>query len=133
MSIHLVDDGETPATRSNDAVSVLHDRNPLYVRLADGSVRNAYTVRILNKSLEETNFVLKVEGLAGANVEVIGSSTYSGPNPRINVGPDQSREVRVLVTTREQITPHAAIPITLNIVPEAEGATAIAHDHFFGP
>ena len=38
------------ATRSNDGVSVLHDRNPLFVRLSDGSLRNAYTVRIINKT-----------------------------------------------------------------------------------
>ena len=38
------------ATRHNDAMNVLHDRNPLFVRLSDGSLRNAYTVRILNKS-----------------------------------------------------------------------------------
>jgi polyferredoxin len=28
---------------------VLHERNPLFVRLSDGSIRNAYTVRLLNK------------------------------------------------------------------------------------
>ena len=40
------------ATRHDDAISVLHDRNPLFVHLSDGSLRNAYTLRILNKSLE---------------------------------------------------------------------------------
>ena len=39
----------TLATRHIDAVSVLHDRNPLYVRLSDGSLRNAYTLRVINK------------------------------------------------------------------------------------
>ena len=121
------------ATRTNDAVSVIHDRNPLFVRLADGSLRNAFTVRILNKSLDSVNFVLKVTGLSDANVEVIGSSTYSGPNPRVEVGPDQSRELRVLVTAHEQIAPGASIPITFSIVPEAGGSGASAHDHFLGP
>ena len=32
----------TLATRRNDGVAVIHDRNPLFVRLADGAVRNAY-------------------------------------------------------------------------------------------
>ena len=36
-------------TRSYLDISVLHDRNPVAVRLSDGSVRNAYTVRLLNK------------------------------------------------------------------------------------
>src|SRR3954469_8768228 len=40
----------TLATRSLLDVNVLHDRNPVAVRLSDGSIRNAYTVRLLNKS-----------------------------------------------------------------------------------
>ena len=63
---------------SNDDVSVLHDRNPLFVRLSDGSLRNAFTVRILNKSLEPKAFVLKVSGLPDADVDVIGSSALFG-------------------------------------------------------
>ena len=121
------------ATRTNDAINVIHDRNPLYVRLADGAVRNAFTVRILNKTRETTNYVLKVAGLPDPVVEVIGSPTYSGPNPRLEVGPDQSREFRVLVTVHEHLAPGAAIPVTFSIEPEAGGATARAVDHFFGP
>ena len=30
-------------------VNVLHDRNPVAVKLSDGSIRNAYTMRLLNK------------------------------------------------------------------------------------
>ena len=30
-------------------VNVLHDRNPLYVRLSDGGARNGYTIKLLNK------------------------------------------------------------------------------------
>jgi cytochrome c oxidase accessory protein FixG len=120
-------------TRRIDAVSTLHDRNPLYVRLADGALRNAYTVRILNKTRETTNFVLKVSGLPDPNVEVIGSPTYSGPYPRVEVGPDQTREIRVLVTVHDHFAPGASIPITFSVEPEAGGATATAVDHFFGP
>ena len=38
------------ATRTLLDVNVLHDRNPVAVKLSDGSIRNAYTVRLLNKS-----------------------------------------------------------------------------------
>ena len=37
------------ATRNNMSVNVLHERNPLYVQLSDGGVRNDYTVRILEQ------------------------------------------------------------------------------------
>ncbi len=35
--------------RTTLEINVLHDRNPPYVLLSDGSVRNGYTVKILNK------------------------------------------------------------------------------------
>ena len=39
--------------RAARRISVIHDRNPMFVRLADGAIRNAYTVRILNKALRD--------------------------------------------------------------------------------
>ena len=33
-------------------LNVLHDRNPLFVTLSDGSIRNGYTLKILNKARE---------------------------------------------------------------------------------
>ena len=41
----------TLPTRDSEGVSVIHDRNPMFVRLSDGALRNAYTIRILNKQL----------------------------------------------------------------------------------
>jgi len=78
-------------------------------------------------------FVLSVTGLPDADIDVIGSPTFSGPNPLIEVGPDQSREVRVLVTARERIAPGASIPITFSIVPRTGGPPVSAADHFFAP
>jgi cytochrome c oxidase accessory protein FixG len=122
------------ATRRAEAVSVIHDRNPLYVRLSDGSLRNAYAIRILNKRLDTETFVLKVTGLPDADVDVIGGSSFSGANPLIEVGPDQSRELRVLVTARGRLAPGASIPLTFTITRVAGDAPAAsASDHFLAP
>jgi len=121
------------ATRTNDSISVLHDRNPLFVRLSDGSLRNAYTVRILNKSLEKKTFAMTVSGLTDADIDVIGGSGFANGTPLVDVGPDQSREVRVLVTERERLAPKVSIPIKLSILPKDGGTAASAADHFFGP
>jgi len=90
-------------------------------------------VRILNKSLESRAFVLKVSGLPDSDVDVIGSSTFFDANPLIDVGPDQSREARVLVTARERVPTGTSIPITFTIVPKTGGTPVSANDHFFGP
>ena len=121
------------ATRRDDGVDVLHDRNPLFVRLADGATRNAYAVRILNKTVAPQAFVLKVTGLADADVSVIGGTIQSGGDWVVDVGPDQSREVRVLVTTHQKLGPEASIPLTFTVMSESDGTTASASDHFLGP
>jgi cytochrome c oxidase accessory protein FixG len=123
----------TLATRHNDGISVLHDRNPLFVRLSDGSLRNAYTLRILNKSLEPRTFVLSVAGLPEADIDVIGGAGFFDGSPLVQVGPDQSREVRALVTARGALPAGASIPIVFTIVPKDGGHAATAGDHFFGP
>ena len=107
----------TLATRRNDGVSVIHDRNPIFVRLSDGALRNGYAIRILNKTHEAQSYTLNVSGLPDAGVEVIGSEGSSGGNPLIYVGPDQSREVRVLVTTHQKLEDGGVDPAHLHHSP----------------
>ncbi|MGA8610144.1 MAG: cytochrome c oxidase accessory protein CcoG [Xanthobacteraceae bacterium] len=125
--------GYALTTRCDDGVDVLHDRNPLFVRLADGAIRNAYAVRILNKTVEPHAFLLRVSGLTDADVSVIGGTTRANGDWVVEVGADQSREVRVLVTTHQRLGPEASIPLTFTVISESDGTTASANDHFLGP
>jgi len=59
--------------RSNFELSVLADRSPLYVQLSDGSIRNAYTVKVLNKDAVERRYGLSVAGLPGARLALAGA------------------------------------------------------------
>src|SRR5262249_27970999 len=56
------------AMRSSLSLSVLHDRAPLFVRLADGDLRNGYTVKIVNKGPNIALFELRTDGLKGASL-----------------------------------------------------------------
>lgn len=47
-------------------ISAQHDRNPLFVQLSDGSVRNAYTVNIRNMESRARDIELSLQGLDGA-------------------------------------------------------------------
>jgi cytochrome c oxidase accessory protein FixG len=78
--------------RGDAKVTVIHDRNPVAVRLSDGRTRNGYAVRLYNKADVERSFRLTVTGLQDAVVEVVGED---GP---VSVAPDTTREWRVLVT-----------------------------------
>src|SRR5438876_4633570 len=82
-------------TRSLLDVNVLHDRNPLAIKLSDGSIRNAYTVRLLNKRGFDRTIAIVVDGLADAAVHVVGLDTTTSERPAIVLGPDQTTELRV--------------------------------------
>lgn len=63
----------TLASRSMLELHVLHDRNPLFVTLSDGKMRNGYEIKVLNKQHTTRHFNLSVEGLEAAEVNVVGA------------------------------------------------------------
>lgn len=44
-------------------VTVQSDRNPQYVKLSDGNIRNGYTIEILNMEQRPRSFTFKLDGL----------------------------------------------------------------------
>lgn len=120
------------AARSTVGLSVVHDRNPVFVRLADGTIRNAYTLRVLNKSLEARSFLLIVEGMLGAHIDVVGSSPNPDGHFYIEVGPDQTRELRALVTAPQALAT-SSLPLTFRIVEMRTSEHAKVTDNFRGP
>ena len=66
--------------RSPVELHVLHDRNPLYVQLSDGDVRNGYDIKILNKTHDHRVYKLDVQGVAGVALTVKGAGDVSPDN-----------------------------------------------------
>jgi cytochrome c oxidase accessory protein FixG len=91
----------TLLNRSQLAVNVVPDRNPLYVKLSDGAIRNGYTVKILNKKQGERTFHLTIEGLRGAVMEMVGSDMEPVQSLDIAVEPDKLRAIKIYVSTRD--------------------------------
>ena len=120
------------ATRTTESVSVVHDRNPIFVRLSDGRIRNAFSVQIVNNALVQRNFALRVNGLPDLHVQIVGDDDGAQDHPVIEVGPDQTREVRVLVTV-PATPPGGVAPLTFHIADIESGQAAAAEDHFRGP
>lgn len=77
-------------------VNVVAERNPLYVTLSDGSIRNTYTVRILNKTYDTRTYTVKIEGLNDARLVVAGHE--ADPEPKISVAPDDLAPVKTFVS-----------------------------------
>ena len=51
-------------------ITVLHDRNPLFVQLSSGEIRNGYVIKIQNKTHEHRTYTLSMDGLEDAFLEV---------------------------------------------------------------
>jgi polyferredoxin len=120
----------TLASRSDLGISALHDRNPLYLQLADGSIRNAYTVRILNHETATNSYVLKVIPFSAAQVTAIGTPKDAEGWPKVEVGPDQTYELRVLVTLPASATDQPSRDITFQAIDQTTGRIATTRDHF---
>ena len=114
-------------------VSAQHDRNPLYVQLSDGSIRNAYTIRLSNKALEERAFTLAVTGLPAVDLDALGALHVSEGVIEMPVGPAQTREVRVLVTIPDPANIPESTPITFVLTEPESGEVATTSDNFIRP
>ena len=86
------------ALRSSLDINVLHDRNPLYVQLGDGEIRNGYDVKILNMANEPRTISLGLEGLPTGRMSLIGDSGAELGSIALDVEPDKVLPVRVYVT-----------------------------------
>ncbi|MBI5261402.1 MAG: cytochrome c oxidase accessory protein CcoG [Bradyrhizobium sp.] len=81
------------ATRATGAIAIQHDRDPIAVALSDGSVRNGYTVKLLNKSPVAHHYTLAIEGIDGS-MTIVGNDNGAP----VTVEPDGSESLRVTVT-----------------------------------
>ena len=111
-------------------VNVLHDRNPMAVTLSDGSVGNGYTLRLLNKNGEERTSRFMSRDSAGAHLQINGEKGASD-QPTVVVGPDQTLELRALVTAPEDAAPKDVVNIAFVVEDVKSGVAVRAKDHFF--
>ena len=88
-------------------VDVVADRNPLYVKLSDGAIRNGYTVKILNMKQETRTFRLSIAELPGATIQIDGEAqTDANGGYDITVEPDRLKAVKVFVATHDEHVVH---------------------------
>jgi cytochrome c oxidase accessory protein FixG len=78
-------------------------RNPTFVTLSDGSIRNTYDVRLRNKHGEERQFKLSLKGDPAMRIQLEGTPYTSVPVP-----PDASYLQRVYIVTPKTAAPSGA-------------------------
>ena len=121
------------AIRSTSGLSVQRDRAPLFVPLADGSIRNGYTVKIVNKTQVRAAYDLRIEGLPDAMLVVAEGNPIPVQVLRLQSGSDEVDTFRVLVTARPAALQDGVQPIDLVLRDTLTGRQTIYHTTFMGP
>jgi cytochrome c oxidase accessory protein FixG len=86
------------AMRDRLDINVVADRNPLFVTLSDGSIRNGYTIKILNMEQRPRSFRLSIEGIPAAEIALAGSQEPPSRSVALDVEADKLRSVKTYVT-----------------------------------
>lgn len=124
------------ALRQPVSLEVLRDRAPLFVRLADGSLRNSYTLKLSDRRHASETLGVAVEGLpAGVAWQVLGHAREDAAgHPLVETRPDGLAELRLFVTTPHYALPaEEGTPVTIRLL-AADGVTrATATTSFLRP
>ena len=123
----------TLITRAPFTIRVIHDRNPIFVKLSNGHIRNAFTMRVANMLMTERNFTLNIDGIKHSQIEIVGGIPVEDNATILVVGPDQTREFRVLVTHDAAPEEHEPTALSFVLRDESDGRTAMARDFFRTP
>lgn len=92
-------------TREMLALDAMRDRSPPYVRLANGDVRNGYTVRIINKERRARPVEIGVRGLDGARLASFGHETNAANEIVVTARADAVTTLRVTLAAETQDAP----------------------------
>ena len=98
------------ATRQMLDLHVLRDRNPTFVRLHDGAIRNAYTLKIANKTFTPQRVTIGFQGVPGASLRTTGE-TVGGPIT-VLAPANQVVALRVFVTAQPGVLTAPSLPAT---------------------
>ncbi len=85
------------AHRKTVDLNVLRDRNPLFVTLHDGAIRNGYTLKIVNRGFYDQTVTIAFDGPAGARLKTPGLPVAT-QSLIARIPANQTRAVRVFVT-----------------------------------
>jgi cytochrome c oxidase accessory protein FixG len=103
----------TLGQRTRLDLAVQPDRNPVYVRLSDGSIRNNYTLKIRNMETRPRIVDVYVEGLPGAVVWTpAGKREFATQHIHFAVEPDAVHKVQLFVAAPAEGPEHSEFTIS---------------------
>jgi len=83
--------------RTTIDLQILRDRNPTFVTLHDGAIRNGYTLKIANRSFADATAEIRLTGLADVRLKTPGEPSDAAMLTAV-IPANEVRAVRVFVT-----------------------------------
>ena len=94
-------------------LSVAQERNPLWTRLSNGDLRNAYSIHVRNMEERPRTVRLAIEGLPSATMwDSLGSEKGAAQALTFTVGPDQVEKRRIYVRAPATGPDHYRLSVT---------------------
>ena len=119
--------------RPQTEINIQRDRAPLFVTLSDGSIRNGYTLKVLNMVRETHTFELGVEDLEGALISVVGLEKDGAESVTLSVKPDSVGTFRVFIRVPKGTLEERSTDIEFSITELQSGRSMDQHTVFIGP
>jgi polyferredoxin len=113
------------ALRSHLDVTVQADRAPLFVTLANGDIQNGYTMKISNKFREPAQYDVRVAGIDGLSVKIVGRE-----NEPVIVKGDSVGTFRLLLRAPRSALSRKSTPIEISVV-DTKSKEESGHDAIF--
>lgn len=108
-------------------------RNPPFVLMSDGSVRNDYTLRISHRLADLDAVTITIEGLDGAALRLAAEANGETRTTRISLGSDRSAEERILVTMPDRLATDGRRAFDLVVSAEDGRPLIRVPSYFWGP
>lgn len=107
--------------RTRIDISVNHDRNPVFVQLADGAVRNAYALNLRNMESRPRDMVISISGLQNAAIWAdSGSREQASQQFTVKVAPDSVARMRLFVAAPGAGQSREEFDVTVTAADDAE-------------
>jgi cytochrome c oxidase accessory protein FixG len=119
--------------RPTIGLSVQHDRAPLFVRLADGDLRNGYTIKIINKAQTHSTFQISTLGLPHAVLTEADENLGPADQLGLPVNADSVGTFHVFVTGQPQMPQDGSSPIDFVARDMLTGELTVYHSVLMGP
>ncbi len=119
--------------RSTQNMTIIRDRAPVFVQLADGGVRNNFTVKVENRTRTASTYTLVVTGLPQTEMSVIGLDADAAGKIHLPSQADHIETWRVLLSVPAGQVPPGTTSIQFHLQ-DADGHSVITQGSvFIGP